>query len=329
MLYTLPELSGISNLVVNESGVYYTDAQTVYKDGEVLYQPDEWCILTDLVVKPAPPQPTYTITVESDNPDWGTVSGGGEYAFNDTATIEATPNIGYEFLMWNDSITDNPRDIVVTQDSTFVAFFGQLEYLIQTEVNPVGSGTVTGGGVAHYGDTLTLVATAGPGYGFVSWGDGNPSNPRDIVVTQDSTFVALFVLQQYTITVESSNPEWGSVSGGGTYYYGDTIEIAATPNLGHVFMCWDDGNMDNPREIIVTESRTYTAFFSVQQCSITTMVTPEGAGTVSGGGICYYGNIITLTAHNNAGYEFIGWDDGITDNPREIIVEGDKVKAPL
>ena len=40
VLYDLPELSGISNLVVNESGVYYTDAQTVYKDGEVLYQPE-------------------------------------------------------------------------------------------------------------------------------------------------------------------------------------------------------------------------------------------------------------------------------------------------
>ena len=179
VLYTLPELSGISNLVVNESGVYYTDAQTVYKDGEVLYQPEE-CIITDLIVKPTPPPLEYTITLESANPEWGTVSGGGIFLYGDTAVINAFPNVGCEFLYWNDSITDNPREIVVTQDSTFIAYFGLIEYLIKTEVTPAGSGTVTGGGVYHYGDTLTLEALPNLGFEFIDWADGVTDNPRTV-----------------------------------------------------------------------------------------------------------------------------------------------------
>ena len=323
VLYDLPELSGVSNLVINENGVYYTDAETVYKDGEVLYQPDEWCIITDLIVKPAPPQPTFTINVESNNDDWGTVSGGGEYAPGDTATIEAFPNPGYGFLYWNDSITDNPRDIVVTQDSTFVAIFGQLDFTITTAVVPLNSGIVTGEGIYHYGDTVTLEAVANEGYEFEHWNDSVTDNPRDIVVTQDSTFMALFTLRQFTIEVVSDHPEWGSATGGGTFYYGDTIQIEATPNLGYSFVGWGDGNNNNPRTVIVTEDHTYTARFNIQQCIISTDVTPAGAGTVTGAGTYYYGDMVTLTAIENTGYAFSQWDDGVTDNPRTIIVEGD------
>ena len=38
--------------------------------------------------------------------------------------IEAVPNYGYEFMQWSDGITDNPRTIVLTQDTTFTAEFG-------------------------------------------------------------------------------------------------------------------------------------------------------------------------------------------------------------
>lgn len=332
VLFDLPELSGISNLVVNESGVYYTDAQTVYKDGEVLYQPEE-CIISDLIVKPAPPQPEYTLTVEVDSIGGGTVTGGGIYHYGDTATIEAIPDMGCEFLFWNDGIVTNPRDIIITQDTTFIAHFNFFEYTINAEVIPMDAGTVTGGGTYHYGDTITLEAFANDGYEFEQWADSITDNPREIVVTQDSTFIAMFTLRQFTIEVVSDHPEWGSATGGGTFYYGDTIQIEATPNLGYSFVGWGDGNNNNPRTVIVTEDHTYTARFNIQQCIISTDVTPAGAGTVTGAGAYYYGDMVTLTAIENTGYAFSQWDDGVTDNPRTIIVEGDAtytaVFAPL
>jgi hypothetical protein len=321
ILFDLPELSGISNLVVNESGVYYTDAQTVYKDGEVLYQPEE-CIISDLVVKPAPPQPEYTLTVEVDSIGGGTVTGGGIYHYGDTATIEAIPDIGCEFLFWNDGIVTNPRDIIITQDTTFVAHFNRFNYAIETAVIPLNSGTVTGGGNYPYGDTITLEAVANPGFIFERWTDSITDNPREVVVTQDSTFIAMFSPRQYTITVESDHPGWGTVAGGGTYYYGDTIQISATAYLGFQFNGWDDGNTDNPRTIIVTDDLRYLGLFGVQQCLIKTEVIPEGAGTVNGGGTYDYGTTIHLTAHSNTGYTFTQWNDGNITNPRSVFVEG-------
>ena len=321
VLFDLPELSGISNLVVNESGVYYTDAQTVYKDGEVLYQPEE-CIISDLIVKPAPPQPEYTLTVEVDSIGGGTVTGGGIYHYGDTATIEAIPDMGCEFLFWNDGIVTNPRDIIITQDTTFIAHFNRFNYTIETAVIPLNSGTVTGGGNYPYGDTITLEAVANPGFIFERWTDSITDNPREVVVTQDSTFIAMFSPRQYTITVESDHPGWGTVAGGGTYYYGDTIQISATAYLGFQFNGWDDGNTDNPRTIIVTDDLRYLGLFGVQQCLIKTEVIPEGAGTVNGGGTYDYGTTIHLTAHSNTGYTFTQWNDGNITNPRSVFVEG-------
>ena len=321
VLFDLPELSGISNLVVNESGVYYTDAQTVYKDGEVLYQPEE-CIISDLIVKPAPPQPEYTLTVEVDSIGGGTVTGGGIYHYGDTATIEAIPDMGCEFLFWNDGIVTNPRDIIITQDTTFIAHFNRFNYTIETAVIPLNSGIVTGGGNYPYGDTITLEAVANPGFIFERWTDSVTDNPREVVVTQDSTFIAMFSPRQYTITVESDHPGWGTVAGGGTYYYGDTIQISATAYLGFQFNGWDDGNTDNPRTIIVTDDLRYLGLFGVQQCLIKTEVIPEGAGTVNGGGTYDYGTTIHLTAHSNTGYTFTQWNDGNITNPRSVFVEG-------
>ena len=62
---------------------------------------------------------------------------------------------------------------------------------------------------------------------------------------------------------------------------------------------------------------------------ITTSVTPEGSGTVTGGGIYSKGSAIELKAIANAGYEFEKWSDGVTDNPRSVTVNRDKSYSAL
>ena len=46
-------------------------------------------------------------------------------------------------------------------------------------------------------------------------------------------------------------------------------------------------------------------------------------GTVKGGGEYAPGNTATLTATPKKGCTFVGWSDGVTDNPRTVTVEGD------
>lgn len=65
----------------------------------------------------------------------------------------------------------------------------------------------------------------------------------------------------WTITVQSADNSMGYTSGTGVYDNNATATIKATPNEGFVFKEWNDGNNANPREIIVKEDMTFTAYF--------------------------------------------------------------------
>jgi hypothetical protein len=57
----------------------------------------------------------------------GSVSGGGNYEYGDTALLTATANDHYRFVSWNDGNTENPRAIVVLQDTTLIAIFEMMD----------------------------------------------------------------------------------------------------------------------------------------------------------------------------------------------------------
>lgn len=122
-------------------------------------------------------------------------------------------------------------------------------------------GTVTGGGTYPAGTTVQLVANPSANHHFVSWNDGNTSNPRTITVTGNATYIATFAIDQYQIDVLSSNDAMGTTSGSGTYDYGSVIQIQANPYAGYEFVYWQDGNTDNPRNITVLGNMTYVASF--------------------------------------------------------------------
>ena len=58
----------------------------------------------------------------------GTVTEGGTYAEGTEIILTATPDEGYQFTQWSDGNTDNPRTLVLTQDTSLVAHF-EIIYL--------------------------------------------------------------------------------------------------------------------------------------------------------------------------------------------------------
>ena len=235
----------------------------------------------------------------------------------------------YLFLRWDDGNTDNPRDVIVTQSATFIAYFVNAECTIETLVTPEGTGTVTGAGTYPYGDTIVLIATPITGYEFISWNDGNTENPRTLVVTENQTYTAQFDIIQHVVTTVVTPEGSGTVEGGGIYPYGETVTLTAQNNTGYIFKMWSDEVFDNPRQVVVDRDTTYTAVFSPLQYTITTGSDPEEGGVVEGGGSYPYGEPVTLTARPANNYSFLCWQDGITSNPRNIIVTGDATYKAL
>lgn len=83
------------------------------------------------------------------------------------------------------------------------------------------------------------------------------------------TLVALMMVftmtgckKNHIITVISNNDAWGTVTGSGTYKERETVEIAAVPAEGYYFICWNDGDETNPRQIVVLGTAVYIATFS-------------------------------------------------------------------
>lgn len=69
----------------------------------------------------------YKLTVTAGT--GGTVSGGGTYNYNASATLKATANSGYHFVKWSDGNTSATRTVTVTKDATYTATFEQDPYL--------------------------------------------------------------------------------------------------------------------------------------------------------------------------------------------------------
>ncbi len=60
-----------------------------------------------------------------------------------------------------------------------------------------------------------------------------------------------------------------------------------------------------------------------QTFTVTVAVTPEGSGTVTGGGTYAKGSNVELNAIANNNYKFSKWNDGKTENPRTVTVNSD------
>jgi hypothetical protein len=176
--------SGVFFDVALSNATLYVPAESIesYKDAAV------WKDFGDIISAFS----AFYVSITSGNPSMGTVTGTGYYAENSTATISATANPGYKFVKWDDDDTQNPRTITVTQDTTYTAIFEAITYHLTVNANNPSMGTVAGTGDYEENSTVTISATANPGYKFVKWDDDDTQNPRTITVTQDTTYTAIF-----------------------------------------------------------------------------------------------------------------------------------------
>ena len=150
--------------------------------------------------------------------------------------------IGEEYEVWVSGIVESYAEIPMGADfsQTMVIL---NSYEIEVEVEPEGTGSVTGAGTYADGAQATLEAEPAWGYAFSHWSEDGEVVTDDPVytfeVTEHRELVAHFEVARYTLTIEDS-PE-GTVSpppGSYEYDHGTVVELSATPHGGWRFSSW-------------------------------------------------------------------------------------------
>ncbi|MBO7570706.1 MAG: T9SS type A sorting domain-containing protein [Bacteroidales bacterium] len=273
--------------------------------------------------------PNYTITATPDEEEHGSVTGSGSYPMLTVVTLTATPAEGYIFEKWSDDDATNPRVITVTSDVTLTANFVESAtatthtLTLNVDENCADMGSVAGAGTYVENANVNISAIPNTGYHFTAWNDDNTDNPRTVAMDADKEFTASFAINTYEITVVSANENQGTVAGTDTYNYNAVAEISATPAAHYHFLYWNDGNTENPRNVTVTENATYTAYFAVDQYTVTVAADDPSHGSVTGAGQYLYNTNAIVYAVANEGFVFSSWSDNNTDNPRTAVIVSD------
>lgn len=182
-----------------------------------------------------------------------------------------------------------------------------------------------------HGATVTLLAIADFGYRFVQWSDGVTANPRNELITEDASFVAMFQTEcgganptQHTVTVcanDCSTPHQSQ------YIAGTVLKIVAQPNVGYRFKQWSDGNTNNPRIVTINSDVTYHAEFEAYTTAIPmySVCVKDNNGSTNIVRDFPAGTELTLIAQPIADEcnSFGHWEDASTATARKVVVNSD------
>ena len=236
------------------------------------------------------------------------------YNHNTDQELECTHNCSTTLTFVKDGNEGNllnPLHIELVADPTIVC------YDINATANPTAGGTVSGAGTFKPGRTCNLTATANTGYDFVNWTKESTAVSTDatysFTVSEDADYVANFQIKTYAITATADPTDGGTVTGAGTYDYGTTCTLTATPTTGYQFVNWTKGGVEVSTNASYSFTATdgvegaYVAHFSMEPYVITASANPVEGGTVDVDGPLTHGSTCTLTATPNAHYDFVNW----------------------
>ena len=210
---------------------------------------------------------SFTINVAIEPLNGGTVIGSGTYNYGESCTLSAAPAAFHSFVNWTERgvvvSTDANYTFTVTSNRNLVANFIYMPqiYTITLSANPTEGGTVRGGGSYEENQSCTVSATPTEGYTFVNWTEHDEEVSTDahytFIVTGDRDLVANFELQTFEIRVSVDPVEAASVTGEGTYHYGDEVTLTLNRNEDWAFVNWteDDEVVSEETIYIFTATR--------------------------------------------------------------------------
>lgn len=223
------------------------------------------------------PVGSFAVNLSSSPAAGGINSGSGSYAAGTTVTVTAVANAGYTFVNWTENgtivATSASFQFGITANRTLVANYKAVpasQFAVTLASNPSSGGTTDGEGSYSSGTSVTIIATKNTGYTFVNWVDKtngsivSTSPSYTFSLTSNRSFVANFILNTYTITLNAINGSVTKSPNTATYNHGSNVVLTATANPGYVFSSWsgDATGSANPLTVSMTANKNITANFT-------------------------------------------------------------------
>ena len=177
--------------------------------------------------------------------------------------------------------------------------------------------------------TVVIQATANYGYHFDHWSNGRTANPDTLQLMSDSSVVAYFERNNYTLTANVNDAALGSVSfpNGDTAQYQDTLMVTATPVTHHHVATWSGDGIwavsatKDTVWVLMDSNHTVTCVFVIDTHTVMAVASDVERGIVLPSGTEFaYGELCTVLATAYTGYSFHSWSNGETANPYTFAV---------
>ncbi len=251
-----------------------------------------------------------------------------DYISGTLVSLSAMPDSGWQFDGWSGDATGSaPPPLSMDRPKVITATFSQIPtYTLTVHTAGDGSGSVDlnpDGSIYDEGTTVTLTATAVPGSYFAGWtGDVESANTTE-TVTMDSDKVVTATFSTtppvtYSLTINVlGNGTVTPTAGVHSYISGTLVSLAAAPDSGWHFDGWsgDAGGTDLTTTVTMTANRSVMATFTQDEYTLDVRISPLGGGTVISDPVqstYHYGQVVTLTAVANPGWQFDGWSGDAT-----------------
>ena len=277
---------------------------------------------------------------------------------NGSKTFTATAPTGMTFsywgigpsqgnIAWDSDKTDTTYKYVSpSAQSTTVylcARFDYIDYTITIDNNGGGGGSLTENTYDIRGATITVTAPTRSGYTLSGWTvsgatGGSPSISGNTLTIpantygnltlranwSEVTYTIYYKPGSFTKTEQKQEYQVPKAHGVDVTLYGKTYER----DDGRAQDGWSlepgGSSFDYGLKAVYTNNEDITLYphWQGNTYQITALASPATGGSVSGGGEYMENREIELSATPSAGYHFVEWADGRTDNPLRIIVTG-------
>ena len=186
-----------------------------------------------------------TVSISNLNPTRGSTTGTGIYKYGQTVTLTASPNTGYTILGWyinNNLVNSNSSyEFVIGLDNVSVTVDFKVAvaqykvYHYQENINDNGYTLVEADIENLSGDSFSQTEAVAKDYtGFSA-----KSFEQQEINPNGSTIISIYYdRNEHTVSISNLNPTMGSAIGAGTFKYGETVTLTATPGSNYKVDGW-------------------------------------------------------------------------------------------